>query len=432
MKTVMIPITEKSEIEQYAKKAVVQLRQNQAAMNRFVMEGVSLLSASKARQRELEEEGAFTRIFRELSGKNHALRNAICRDQNKAMYAIQQVVTGLARENAMGLELIGAVNRKLDRLVLEQDEDVLQLQKALQGTLDKQQQLADRLGTMEASEKLTRWGLTIQQSGRQGIKYAAMGDLERLSCIVNDFYHCVDGRWRLEDVLVLKTALANVGIDLAKQVSYSWLGRELQSETHVLEYLCEGVRMTSGVQDSTDGMSLFWKNNQLCGPEQYIVQGMAQLVNHADVETVRQAVLDGYQQEKLQLPVSAEISLEDLAQDLLLGLQLADQSLTEADLAAVMEERVVVPDRELCEAWQLIGVMGNLLNKMLRVLHMNEARPDIIAKLAEEKLPAIFAAANHLIAQQNQRDYLAGLSPEEKQRVDAGLAALRTLHQTAG
>ena len=190
--------------------------------------------------------------------------------------------------------------------------------------------------------------------------------------------------------------------------------------------------MTSGVQDSTDGMSLFWKNNQLCGPEQYIVQGMAQLVNHADVETVRQAVLDGYQQEKLQLPVSAEISLEDLAQDLLLGLQLADQSLTEADLAAVMEERVVVPDRELCEAWQLIGVMGNLLNKMLRVLHMNEARPDIIAKLAEEKLPAIFAAANHLIAQQNQRDYLAGLSPEEKQRVDAGLAALRTLHQTAG
>ena len=347
MKTMMIPIAERSEIEQYAKRAVVQLRQNQAAMNRFVMEGVSLISASKARQRELEEEGAFTRIFRELSGKNHALRNAICRDQNKAMYAIQQVVTGLARENAMGLELIGAVNRKLNRLALQQDEDVLQLQEALQGTLDKQQLLADRLGKVEADEKLTRWGLTIQQSGRQGIKYAAMGELERLSCIVNDFYHCVDGRWRLEDILVLKTALANVGIDLAKQVSYSWLARELQSETQVSEYLCEGVRMTSGVQDSTDGMSLFWKNNQLCGPEQYIVQGMAQLVNHADVETVRQAVLDGYQQEKLQLPVSAEISLEDLAQDLLLGLQLADQSLTEADLAAVMEERVVVPDREL-------------------------------------------------------------------------------------
>lgn len=215
---------EKQEIDKEIENIINKHRGNSFEINRLVFESVNSLETSNSYARELESQGKVKRFFGMVSGKNRDLQSKIDRNLYKSQYASQQTLQKLAEQNLMSFELITAVNNKLNSSIIEVENEINNIYGTLV-TFFKQTksdliQLESRVERLEKNVNLLNWVNTIEYQMWNGVEYPELDDVEKIVCLAKDFYEITKGDWNTSDLLLLKSAIAEIGLSPKEKIGY--------------------------------------------------------------------------------------------------------------------------------------------------------------------------------------------------------------------
>ncbi|SHK24604.1 hypothetical protein [Paramaledivibacter caminithermalis] len=102
------------------------------------------------------------------------------------------MIQKLAEQNLLAFDIITAVNNKLNTLVIEMDEEINKIYKAMivffKHTRSDLIQMESRIEKLERNVALHDWNITVEYRMYNGVEYCDLHDIEKIACIANDFF----------------------------------------------------------------------------------------------------------------------------------------------------------------------------------------------------------------------------------------------------
>ncbi|MBY3618609.1 hypothetical protein HGO21_03530 [Acinetobacter sp. CUI P1] len=178
---------------------------------------MTMLTSSKSRQMELEEQGHVKRFFRNISGKNGVLSRAISGDVVTAQLAAQKMIQHLAERQVLTLDIICAMHQKMNALQLENDRNFMQLSSLIEliynNTDQYMQHLLERIIKVETNVNVINWYLTKEQKNYHKLNLPSL-----VLTIVKDFYILTDGHWTDQYTVYIEKVLTD--LQISQSLSY--------------------------------------------------------------------------------------------------------------------------------------------------------------------------------------------------------------------
>lgn len=330
---------EKKEIDLQMNEIISKHRGNSVEINKLVFDSVTALTASESRREELEDQGALKRFWGGLTGKNKGLQSDIDRNLQRAQYSSQQTLQKLAEQNLMSFELITAVNNKLNSSILEVENEINNIYKTLI-TFFKQSkseliQIENRVEKLEKNVNLLNWVNTIEYRTFNGVEYIDIGKIEKIVCMVRDFYDITKGTWTTSDLLLLKSALSEIGLSSKEYISYKeFIQYVSENEEIYNKLICDNVDDIASINvNQIVILNGLIKVKLLETSEKYIVNTVkSQLKNYGvdeNEKNLRYSIEESYLKETAFIDVSSEVTLFDFMVELLLNLKILDYAISD-------------------------------------------------------------------------------------------------------
>lgn len=317
---------ERKDIDKQIDKIIEQHKGNSFEINRLVFDSVTALTVSEARANELADQGMVKRFWGGLTGKNQKLQSEIDNGLARAQYASQQTLQKLAEQNLMSFELITTVNNKLNSSIIEIESEINKIYGTLvtffRQTKSDIIQIENRVERLERNVNLLNWQNSIEYQMYNGIEYNKLTNVEKIVCIVRDFYGITKGEWTTSDLLLLKAAMNEVGLFPKSQISYINFISEVCENKGLLSYLLgeEFHSATIEPQFATI-LSCIHKVNNLENDEKYIVQSIKKLlaVNNVDqsANEIAYSLMSEYIEQKTSININTMVNMYDLIIELL-------------------------------------------------------------------------------------------------------------------
>lgn len=326
---------DKQKLDLYIEQTINAHKENSSQINKLVIDSVTALTASNARSEELASQGFLKRFWGGLSGKNNKIRNRIDLDLSQAQYASQQMIQKLAEQNLMTFEAVTLVNNKLNVMMIEVEEEI----NTIYGTLSrffKQTrsdliQTENRLNTLERNINLLQWSRTIEYQMYNGLEYSDLTDIEKICCIVNDFYHIGKADWNTSDLLLLKSTLSDVELPVREKISYKSFFRYLVEDPDLIGRLFEGINLDSFNNFYEYEIPLLKgieKATKLQQKEKYIVDTLKEQLDDAHVTfneiDLQISMIHNYLKNSAYMLTDKEINIFELVVELLANIKMID------------------------------------------------------------------------------------------------------------
>ncbi|WP_037284398.1 DUF6273 domain-containing protein [Saccharibacillus sacchari] len=324
---------EKDNIEQSITRLIGSHRDNRAEINKLTMESVTCLAVSESRAGELAGQGFFKRLIGNLSGKNSKLRADIDRNVAYSQYAAQQTIQKLAEQNLFTFDLVTAVNNKLNVLAVETDEEINRLYAALnlffKKTRSDMLQAEARLDKLERNVNLLHWNATIEYRMFGEREYSELNDIEKLICVTNDFYTIAAEKWSTPDLMLLKSTLAEIGLNSKQKIAYKDFFAELIRDSRLVDRLFEHIDLTVLPQVEVIEASIvkaLEKASKLNDEEKYVYETIAEQMELANIEIVphelKLSIIKQYLKQHANMLSDREVQVYDFVLELLVNLQI--------------------------------------------------------------------------------------------------------------
>ena len=237
--------TTRTEIDAQIDQIISRHKNNRYEINKLVFESVSALTASENYSNELDSQGVFKRFWGGITGKNRELQRKIDRSLAASQYASQQTLQKLAEQNLMSFELITAVNNKLNSSILTIEDEINKVYGTLVAFFKQTKsdiiQLENRVERLERNVNLLNWQNSIEYQMWDGTEYSDLDDIEKIICITRDFYDITKATWTTSDLLLLKTAMATIGISPKSEILYSNFIESVSNNEKLLNKLFNGI-----------------------------------------------------------------------------------------------------------------------------------------------------------------------------------------------
>lgn len=333
--------------------------ENNALMNRLVMDSVTALTTSKARSEVLANQGFFQRFSGGITGKNNKIRSQIDNDLSKAQYASQQLIQKLSELNVLSFDIITMVNNKLNAFVLETDEEINRIYETLvkffKQTRAELVQLENRITTLERNMRLLHWQSTIEYQMYNGIEYHELQDIEKVCCITNDFIQISEGKWSTSDLLLLKPILKELGMSDKTRISYELFIKGIIQRPILLEKLFEGIPQSNLSEFSTWEIPILKgieKSTELKLADKYIIDTISQQLElaqiYVDKNELQSKIVQNYMKSTAAMDLKQEITLFELIIELLSSLKVVSNYDKKAmsDHANIIHDEIVIESGE--------------------------------------------------------------------------------------
>ena len=236
-----LTIEEKKELEVEIDSIIKKHNENTYKINELVFQSVTSLTTSQERISELESQGFFKRFWNNISGKNKNLELDINKNLAKAQYASQNLLQKLAEQNLMSFELITAINNKLNNSLLDINNELNDIYESLITFFKKTRSdivyLENRIDRVEKNINLLNWVNSIEYQMYNGIDYLELNYVEKIVCIVRDFYEITRAEWTFSDILLLKSCIMNVGINVKDTVKSIDFVKEICTDGKLIDKL---------------------------------------------------------------------------------------------------------------------------------------------------------------------------------------------------
>lgn len=323
-----LDISTKNEIDICITKYIDQHKGNAREINNLTIESVTSLTTANARFAELKDQKCLKRVFNNLTGKNQKLHAQGNMDLISAQYAQQQILTNLAKQNLITFDLAITINNKLNMLAEEFDNEInniykilIQFFKSIQSDIVK---LSDDVESLKKNDKLSDWTLDIEYLMLGDKNYYELGDIEKVVCVVRDFYDLTEGSAHYSNIRRLKTIFSTLNVDfnLGMVTCFEFI-TALTSNPLLYDKL---LGSASPILDYSDcyyatyikGLS---KYLALGKDEKYLVESVCEITNVDDFDRVRNTVFDKFMKFRGFIDIYKPIRIIDFACELLLNLR---------------------------------------------------------------------------------------------------------------
>ena len=322
-------IDEQTELEKQIDHVIAAHKNNRREINRLVFECTSALTAADDASHELASKGFFSRFIGAITGSNKRLQDKINRNTRAAQYASQVTMQKLAEQNLMTVDLLTAVNNKLNASIDAVNEKCKEQFVALGKFILKNRgdmiSLSLRMDKVEWNVKLLNWQASVEYLKLNGVEYSDLDDTGKIVCLARDFYDLTSGNWTTSDLLLLKAAMGQIGMAPKKEMNIFDTLKTI-ADTPVLQ---EKLLNHHGIKPISDpsyliSMGTLEKLNTLADKDRYMVDGVAaNYKNHGvamGADEIRGDLAKGYMRQQANVILNTHVGAYDFLLDLLYNL----------------------------------------------------------------------------------------------------------------
>lgn len=322
-------IDEQTELEKQIDHVIAAHKNNRQEINRLVFECTSALTAADDASHALASKGFFSRFIGAITGSNKRLQDKINRNTRAAQYASQVTMQKLAEQNLMTVDLLTAVNNKLnasiDAVNEKFKEQFVILGKFILKTRGDIISLSLRMDKAEWNVKLLNWQASVEYLTLNGVEYSDLDDAGKIVCLARDFYDLTGGNWTTSDLLLLKAAMGQIGMAPKKEMNIFDTLKTI-ADTPVLQ---EKLLNHHGIKPISDpsyliSMGTLEKLNTLADKERYVVDVMAaNYKNHGvtmGADEIRGDLAKDYMRQQANVNLNTHVGAYDFMLDLLYNL----------------------------------------------------------------------------------------------------------------
>ena len=322
-------IDEQTELEKHIDDVIAAHKNNRQEINRLVFECTSALTAADDASHELASKGFFSRLIGGITGSNKSLQDKINRNTRAAQYASQMTMQKLAEQNLMTVDLLTAVNNKLnasiDAVNEKFKEQFVILRNFILKTRGDMISLSLRMDKVEWNVKLLNWQASVESLTLNGVEYSDLDDTGKIVCLARDFYDLTGGNWTTSDLLLLKAAMGQIGMAPKKEMNIFDTLKTI-ADTPVLQ---EKLLNHHGIKPISDpsyliSMGTLEKLNTLADKDRYVVDVMAaNYKNHGvtmGADEIRGELAKDYMRQQANVNLNTHVGAYDFMLDLLYNL----------------------------------------------------------------------------------------------------------------
>ena len=322
-------IDEQTELEKHIDDVIAAHKNNRREINRLVFECTSALTAADDASHELASKGFFSRLIGGITGSNKQLPDKINGNMKATQYASQVTMQKLAEQNLMTVDLLTAVNNKLNASIDAVNEKFKEQFVALGKFILKNRgdmiSLSLRMDKVEWNVKLLNWQASVEYLKLNGVEYSDLDDTGKIVCLARDFYDLTGGNWTTSDLLLLKAAMGQIGMAPKKEMNIFDTLKTI-ADTPVLQ---EKLLNHHGIKPISDpsyliSMGTLEKLNTLADKDRYVVDVMAaNYKNHGvtmGADEIRGELAKDYMRQQTNVNLNTNVGAYDFLLDLLYNL----------------------------------------------------------------------------------------------------------------
>ena len=325
----------KTELAVCIEQKITAYRNDTKKIDELTFQCISALAEVDNAKAELSSKGFLARFVGSITGSNHKLQNKINENQTLAQYALRETLMQLQKQNVITLDLIRAVNTKLNGLQIKLGQYGIYLENLVDQKKQQDRILINherRLTKTEESIDLVQWGHTIRYQSLEGIDYKDLNQRQKLACLARDFFQ-KDNVTYEQDIATLKTAIDHLAINPDEMVSYYDTLKGIAVDDLARKKLWGKVNWQ--IYDSVDNVISFHTIGKICELQQANnpkIKIFCGIRNDITPEKACNQLVTAYIRRKDQCDVNTEVSFFDLVMDLVYNLRVLHEYMEENDL----------------------------------------------------------------------------------------------------
>lgn len=325
----------KTELAVCIEQKITAYRNDTKKIDELTFQCISALAEVDNAKAELSSKGFLARFVGSITGSNHKLQNKINENQTLAQYALRETLMQLQKQNVITLDLIRAVNTKLNGLQIKLGQYGIYLENLVDQKKQQDRILINherRLTKTEESIDLVQWGHTIRYQSLEGIAYKDLNQCQKLACLARDFFQ-KDNVTYEQDIATLKTAIDHLAINPDEIVSYYDTLKGIAVDDLARKKLWGKVNWQ--IYDSVDNVISFHTIGKICELQQANnpkIKIFCGIRNDITPEKACNQLVTAYIRRKDQCDVNTEVSFFDLVMDLVYNLRVLHEYMEENDL----------------------------------------------------------------------------------------------------
>lgn len=318
----------KTELAVCIEQKITAYRNDTKKIDELTFQCISALAEVDNAKAELSSKGFLARFVGSITGSNHKLQNKINENQTLAQYALRETLRQLQKQNVMTLDLICAVNTKLNGLQMQVGQYGIYQENQDKILINHER----RLKKTEKSVDLLQWGHNIQYLNLDGKDYMELNQHQKLACLARDFFQKGNVTYE-DDIATLKHAIHDLKIDRREMVSYYDTLKSIAMDDLARKKLLGNVNCQN--YDSVDNVISFHtigKISELQQANNSKIKIFCGIRNDITPEKACNQLVTAYIRRKDQCDVNTEVSFFDLVMDLVYNLRVLHEYMEENDL----------------------------------------------------------------------------------------------------
>ena len=351
-KTEELSPEEKVEFDVNIDRFIESLKNNRKEINDLVCQCVDIMIKTENAGKELQGKGTLQSYFGSITGSNQELQNTINLNHSTTQYLVQRILKRIAEKDLMTLDLITAVNNKLNASQSYVNDEVLDIYKGLVNSFrhnrDKITSLNKRMKNVERKGLLHDWVINIKFWKLGKTEYQYLDKVSQIVCLTRDFYEISRGFWTTSDLLLIKSAMIQIGIKPETKINFFDTLKTISENSDLKDKLFGGEDFLS-IEGSSSliSMNTLKKLNDFRTTDKYAVDAVYELLRENNVASNKELIVSEltkkYMVSEAYVDVDMYIDCYDFILDLLYNLrQSCDEELATYDEHAAEVETLDV------------------------------------------------------------------------------------------
>jgi TPR repeat protein len=342
--TMVLSPEEKKQLVDKIDNMIEANKTNRLDINRLVFECTACLTEADDTANKIKQRGWFRRLIGRITGGNTKLQNKVSNNMIAAQYASQVTLQKIAEQNLLTFDLITAVNNKLNATI-ETTNNKFRNQLILIGKFFLKNRsdiinLEVRLSKVEKNVQLLNWQGAIEYQTYNDIEYKQLDDISKIVCLARDFYDITKGKWSGTDLMLLKTAMKQIGMKPSQKINYISVIKGIALNPELKNKLY-GNRVLRTSIDSTYlvSFSAIERMNSFENKDKAVVATVEALLKESgiqpDLDIIKMELTSEYMKNTVNLNLDYDVDSYDILLDLLYNLnQLYEEKMLKLDIDA--------------------------------------------------------------------------------------------------
>lgn len=258
-----------------------------------------------------------------LAEDNENVLNQLKTDKTNFKFAAQFLLEVLSAEELLQFDVATAA---INRLNIMQGESkceysnlLIKYFKTVRSELVRSENMS---GQAKRNEAVLNWVNSVEYQVFNGIDYSDLDDAAKIVCLAKDFCDITKGEYSTSDLLAIKTAMINIGMNPKEKIKYVDVLNNIFGDVNLKKMVInDNIILPIEYLQSVTIISFLNKLNMLHSDEAYIVDTITELLNSNNVPVNKLKIINDlinkYMLNELYVNLDFEIEKFDLIIDLI-------------------------------------------------------------------------------------------------------------------